>query len=478
MRVLPAPGIQDGDWRASACLATLTFLLYLSLTPWTTLWDRDEPRFAGAAVEMVRSGQYLYPTFNGEVRPQKPVFVYWLMALTVRLLGPSELAVRCWSAFAIGLSALFTYGIGRRLRSPRAGIVAMIVLATSPLVMIEGLAATTDAVLLAATTGAVAAFVRLWTSPPSWRSLAALTLALAIAQLTKGPVGLVVPLAIMLGTWWMAGDAIAHRRQVVRAVAAAAGASVVLFAAWAIPANLATGWLFLTEGLGRETVTRALQPADGHGVPAVLVVPYYVLVIVVGFSPWTAFLPRAAAAVFSAQRSPRPGDGRNAARALLLSWILVPLALFTAAATKLPHYVLPIWPALALAVAVTVDRAEDEDGRRSDSNRPPLPGSPVHDRARARDRRHGRRSGAGRARAARRAGPCGARRRDSPLVVAGANAWPPRGDLVGALRHQRPDRDRRLVAADRGGVEAGASSRGRHPAAYCRVGADRHVRVR
>jgi len=76
-------------------LITLTiFSNCLFVSTRTTLWDRDEPRYARAAVEMAESGNYLLPTFNGQIWFDKPPLLYWLMSLPIRLKGPTELACR------------------------------------------------------------------------------------------------------------------------------------------------------------------------------------------------------------------------------------------------------------------------------------------------------------------------------------------------------------------------------------------------
>ncbi|HSU81263.1 MAG TPA: glycosyltransferase family 39 protein, partial [Thermoanaerobaculia bacterium] len=77
-------------WPRALAAAAAILVAFLALTPWTTLWDRDEPRFAQATVEMLASGNYLYPPFNGHLRTDKPILIYWLMALSVRLLGATE----------------------------------------------------------------------------------------------------------------------------------------------------------------------------------------------------------------------------------------------------------------------------------------------------------------------------------------------------------------------------------------------------
>jgi 4-amino-4-deoxy-L-arabinose transferase-like glycosyltransferase len=79
-----------GSTAGAVALGILAF--HLLLAGQTTLWDRDEPRFARAAVQMARSGQYLYPVFGEEVRAQKPILIDWLMTLPIAALGVGELS--------------------------------------------------------------------------------------------------------------------------------------------------------------------------------------------------------------------------------------------------------------------------------------------------------------------------------------------------------------------------------------------------
>jgi len=142
-------------WGAAVTLAGAIFVSLLALAGRTTLWDRDEPRFAQATVEMIASGDYLVPTFNGRLRPDKPILAYWWMAAPMRLLGPGAVAARLGSAVAMAIAALLTFATARRLLLPAgAGLWAMAVLAATPLAVAEGQAATADALLLAAVTGA------------------------------------------------------------------------------------------------------------------------------------------------------------------------------------------------------------------------------------------------------------------------------------------------------------------------------------
>ncbi|HET7451749.1 MAG TPA: hypothetical protein VFL12_03350, partial [Thermoanaerobaculia bacterium] len=171
--------------------------------------------------------------------------------------------------------------------------------------------------------------------------------------LAKGPLGLLLPALGAAATLVAGGRAIGGRRRIAAASSTARAAALLIFAAWFIPANAATGGRYLAEGLGRHVVGRALRPMEGHGGRFLVSLPYYVPVILLGFSPGLLFLPAAASATAGGR------IGGPAGRALLFGWSVPAFGLFSAAATKLPHYVLPIFPALAIAVAGTLaaDRA-------------------------------------------------------------------------------------------------------------------------
>ena len=109
-------------------ISALTFFLNLG-TP--RLWDRDEPRNAGATLEMLRRGDWIVPVFNDELRVHKPVLINWFMMSAYAVFDDPEFAARFWSA-ALGLgTVLMTYVIGRRLFNASAGLWAGVVLASN-----------------------------------------------------------------------------------------------------------------------------------------------------------------------------------------------------------------------------------------------------------------------------------------------------------------------------------------------------------
>jgi 4-amino-4-deoxy-L-arabinose transferase-like glycosyltransferase len=358
--------------------ATAIAIAYLALTPWTSLWDRDETRFAQAAVEMRASGQSTVPTFNGELRADKPILASWLMAQSLGWMGRRPLAFRLWSPLAIALTAAATYAMGRRLLGHAAAMWSMAVLATSPLCLAEGLAATADALLLAAVTTALAVFSA-WIKPerPGDRSFlgqsVALALALCLGLYAKGPVALVIVALPAGGTLWLLSRSIRRERidpqseenQAARKgpeaprylgiALIAATAAIGGFCLWAIPANQATGGELARVGIGRHLLSRIVEPFGGHGRNPVLAFTYYPLVLWAGFFPWISLLPAAISRLL------RPRAVELPVKTLLLSSVIPLFCLLSAVATKLPHYLLPVWPPLALAVgALLAGRSDDK----------------------------------------------------------------------------------------------------------------------
>jgi 4-amino-4-deoxy-L-arabinose transferase-like glycosyltransferase len=147
----------------------LAFLLLVSGTLFflnlgeAKLWDEDEPRNAGCAVEMMQRGDWVTPYFNGEIRTHKPVLLYWFMMTAYSVFGVSEFAARFWSAaLAVG-TVLMTWSIGVRLVGRRAGLLAGFALASMLMFVVAARAATPDSVLIFFITAAMCVYV--WTTP-------------------------------------------------------------------------------------------------------------------------------------------------------------------------------------------------------------------------------------------------------------------------------------------------------------------------
>jgi 4-amino-4-deoxy-L-arabinose transferase-like glycosyltransferase len=347
-------------WPLTTAAAVAVFCVYLFIAAHSTLWDRDEPRFSQATVEMIKSGNYLYPTFNGSLRPDKPIMIYWIMSLAVRLCGENEIGFRFVAALSIALAMLGTYWIGRRVLNPRAAFWSAVVLACTPLAAFEGTMATTDAFLLLIFVVTMATLIHSFQGSFSWKHALVFGLLCSAALLTKGPVGIGIPILGTLGTCWLGRGEIEPnwKSQGLVKLAVAAVLGIAIFVAWGIPANNATvsklypKGEYLELGMGHHVVERASRPLEHHGGSFLLMLPFYIPVVIAGFLPWTLFLPA------SLTRAKRGECGGIIGRALIFGWSVPTFILMTIVATKMPHYILPIWPALALSVGATIDAAQ------------------------------------------------------------------------------------------------------------------------
>ncbi len=338
--------------RAAVALAVVVVTALLLLAPRTTLWDRDESRFARSAVEMLSSGDFLVPTFAGEPRPHKPPLLPWLMALSASVLGPTETAFRLWSALAHGASVLLTFAAGRRLAGEMAALLGAALLALSPLALLEGAAATADAVLLAGLTGVLAVFADAAAGGVRARHFVLGAVASAVAQLAKGPVALALPLLGLGGALLFSPAAFPERRRLAGLLSVSSLLGLLPVLGWGLLADAATNGRLLSAAIGTHVIGRSLAPMEGHG-SGLLVGPlYYGVVLLIGFSPFTLLLPSAWMRVRSG------GVLAPGARAILLGSALAPFFLFTVVATKLPHYLLPAFPALALLAAEAAESGE------------------------------------------------------------------------------------------------------------------------
>jgi len=349
----------EHTWAVVLLIILAVFSNYLFVSTRTTLWDRDEPRYARCAMEMVESGNYLLPTFNGQIWFDKPPLLYWLMSLPIHLTGPTELACRFFGVLGTTLTCLLTFFIGKQLLGTKAGLWAMIILASTLMILIVGTTAISDAVLLPFIVAVMTVFaqsISFQPSQPLRLQLPAIPLshiflvgvALGLGMLTKGPIGL-MPIPAIATSFLLLGRKNRNIQRDVWAVGASLAIGFLIFTSWAIPANRATSGQFLREFIGRHVITRALKPMEHHGGNFFLYLPYYLPTVIVGFFPWTLHLPGAISAVVGGRVGGKYG------RIFLISWVVPTFIIMSLAATKLPHYILFIWPALALAVAGTIE---------------------------------------------------------------------------------------------------------------------------
>ena len=354
-----------------AILCLLTGLpLFLGLGA-IGLTDRDEGRNAEAGREMLETGDWISPTFNYEPRFAKPVLVYWLMSLSYHWFGIDEFSARLPSAlFGFGL-ILLQYGFASRFCGPTVGLLAALMLLLN--VQFIGLSrmVLTDSVLIFFTTLSLYGF---WlgfhgrSGERWWRWM--LYLGMGLATLAKGPVGFLVPMVAIALYLTAAGQ----WRRFWEQGAPLAGS--VLFALVAVP-WYAVMWSIhgsqYTASAQANTVGRFLNPIEGHS----FTILFYVPVLLVGFFPWSGWLPFAWHQAYRSWRESRRGrvdrtpgslDESKELEWFCAAWVLGVFVFFTLSSTRLAHYIGPLFPAAALLTAIYWHRSlfsEELPGRRA-----------------------------------------------------------------------------------------------------------------
>jgi 4-amino-4-deoxy-L-arabinose transferase-like glycosyltransferase len=315
-----------------------------------SLWDMDEGVNAEAGREMLESGNWITPYYNYEIRTAKPALLYWLQALSFWALGVTEFAARL-PAVLCGLGSVWvTYELGRRMFTASTGFLAALILASCVEFCLISHAATPDPPLVLFL---MLVFYCYWVGSEGgrrwWFVPAGIFAGLAV--LTKGPIGVGLPGIIILLhlAWTRRLDKLWDRQLLLGALA-----FIAVAAPWYVMVTLDTKGKWIQAFVMKENLDRFQNPADGHyGQPW-----YHVVFLVVLSVPWCAFLLATFIYGFRGIRrdsEPSEIDSRDKYKFLVV-WFLVYLVLFSIAATKLPNYVLPMYPAIALLMARMLDR--------------------------------------------------------------------------------------------------------------------------
>jgi len=320
------------------------------------LMETSDARYSEIAWEMVDSGDWVTPRMNGAIHLDKPPLAYWLGATGLALFGHSERAVRLPMAIAATATLLLVLYLGRWLFGGRTGLLALLLLGTAPLFVFMARLFTTDLYLTLWVVAAYVAFLRGYAAPEPQRGWAiAFAAALALGMMTKGPVVLLHTLVPILPYHFLWGI----RGRLRRFFSPPAIATFVLIVApwfllvWVRHPDL---WAFY---FNQELVGRVTGDALGRRQPFY----YFAKILLIGFLPWIFWLPSLAR---------RSGDGIDRqppvpdADRLLLLWAILPFVVLSIIRSKLPPYILPLIPALALWAGARLD-----DSLRQ--TRPPWP---------------------------------------------------------------------------------------------------------
>jgi 4-amino-4-deoxy-L-arabinose transferase-like glycosyltransferase len=319
--------------------------------------DRDEARFAQATRQMIETGDLVDIRFQGDVRYKKPVGIYWMQAAAVKTasaLGLPHAELRIWVyrlpslIGAIG-AVLLTYWAALAFVTRRAAVLAGLIMCSCVLLGVEARLAKTDAMLLLTVVAAMGAMARAYLSwqrgedseHPPWSWPAIFWTALAGGILIKGPLILmfagltIVTLAILdRGAAWL------WRLRPVWGLMW----MLVLVLPWFIAIFWRAGDAFFADSVGGDMLSK-IGAQETHGAPPGV----YLLLFWIMFWPGAPLAAMAAPAVWRARREP--------GAQYLLAWLIPSWIVFEAVLTKLPHYVLPLYPPIAILTAGAVERS-------------------------------------------------------------------------------------------------------------------------
>lgn len=310
-------------------LSAALFSLGLGRLP---LVGPDEPRYSRVAVEMQRAGTWVTPTLQGQPWLEKPPLFYWLAGAATRIFGEREIAFRVPSVLAALVAVGFTALVGARLYGGGAGLHAGFVLASGLLFFAYAHAASMDMLLASATTAAIGLLgLRILGIAGGGALIAAYAL-MGLATLAKGPLGLVLPGLVVIAYALLTRSLAPVRRSVSLGGLAAL---ILVAAPWCFAIYQDQGQAFVDVFLLDHNLARFTSEIHRHPGPPW----YYLVVLLAGVLPWTGLLLPAAAAA---------STRRRADDAFLVAWTLAPFLFFSAAGSKLPGYILPCLPPLAI----------------------------------------------------------------------------------------------------------------------------------
>ncbi len=341
--MMPARWLTALGWAALA-------IAWFGALGYRPLYRADEARYAEIAREMVASGDWITPRLNGYKYFEKPPLQYWATAAAFEAAGANASTARLWTALTGFAGVLATALVAARLAGPAAGLCAAAILASSLLYVGLGhfssldmgvtlfLSAAVFAMALAQGDGAGPRARRAWMLA-AWAAAAA-------AVLSKGLIGVVLPAAALTAYVVIQRDwALARRLEVI-----AGGAFFLALAApWFVAVALANGE-FARFFFVHEHFERFLTQVHGRYEP----VWYFGPVLLWGLAPWTL----AVLAALPAAWRDAPAQSFRPQRFLLV-WVAVVLAFFSVSGSKLPSYILPALPALAVLGGAWLARTGD-----------------------------------------------------------------------------------------------------------------------
>jgi 4-amino-4-deoxy-L-arabinose transferase-like glycosyltransferase len=310
----------------------------------------DEPRYAQVAREMFLTGDLITPTLGHHTWFEKPALLYWMIAGSFKVFGVNEWAARFGPALCGLLTIAAVWFVGREIdrEEPRGFAFWSVVVTGSCLgLIVFSRAASFDVVITMTATWSLAFFL-LHELRNRRRFLAGFYVFVGLSLLAKGLVGIVIPFGVV-GLYYVLRRAWPSR-SVILSLFWGMPLALAVSAIWYGPVIARHGWTFIDEFFVQHHFARYVSNKYHHPQP----IYFYPVIILMLALPWTSYLIAALAKVRSWKW--RGGDSLSIARVFSLAWLLLPIVFFSFSGSKLPGYVLPAIPAIALLVSDRLTR--------------------------------------------------------------------------------------------------------------------------
>lgn len=322
-----------------AALALICFGLFFFRLGSEPLIGLDESLYGECSREMFVSGNYLVPSVNGTQFFDKPPLVYWTQAASMHIFGINSLAVRLPSALsALLLISLIVY-LGSRLYNRRAGLFAGFIAASTMLTMALARMCLMDQMFTLTIAASLGAFLLAYLElTPRWSYLIFWT-AMALSVMVKGPAG-----AVLIVTTVLAFLLIKRDIRAVKKIMPLPGLMIFFAIAmpWYMLVQKETGGTFLKEFIIHQNIQRAMGKDFHHNLPFYSYLPIYL----VGFFPWSIFMPLA----WKDSVKLKSSSKEDSASLFIAVWIAAIVVIFSVSKSKLPSYIYPVFPPSALLI--------------------------------------------------------------------------------------------------------------------------------
>lgn len=344
-------------------LGLITLAFYLPGAFLLPVIDRDEALFAQASKQMLESGDYLNIQFQDRARLNKPAGIYWLQSATVKtieVLTGQDVSSKIWayrlpSVLGCVLAVLLTFALGRRLFDQRTAFLGALLLGTSLMLLMQAIQARVDAVLLAVVMLAQLTLAKAWINSETVQrnglgNALLFWVAQGIGLLLKGPIVLIITLLTIITL-----VIVQKQFRWINTLRPLWGwiIPVMMVVPWFIAIQQASHGAFLESSVGKDFLPKLFSGQESHGAPP----GYYLLTGLLLLFPAVWVFPSAIKTIWKAKKI-------NRSVLFCLCWLIPGWILFELVPTKLPHYVMPVYPALTLLIAWAVLSLQPEANRQ------------------------------------------------------------------------------------------------------------------